>query len=413
MKKILLLAQNYYPEIGSAANRITNMANELESLGHEVTILTMEPAYPNRNLYRDSRYWEQDNPPHQVIRLKMRTRKYSHNLYNRLLLYTEMMYKFIRTVRKLRPQYDYILASTPAIFVGMAGVVAKKRLNCPLILDVRDLWPDSLLGTGVFNHKPIIALAGWIEKKIYRASKHIIVNSEGFKPHIISKGVEAEKISFMPNSLNNKEMMSNWFLAEDKKTMTVVYTGNVGLAQDLDIFLKAAELLKHRPDVSFKIMGYGYRYNELKDRVKQVKMDNLEIIDASNKKDALEVVNQADIAFVSLVPQRVFDKVLPGKIVDYMSMGKPIIGAVSGYSAELIRQANCGLVCEERDPHVIVALIERLLNSKELRTSLGNSGYEYALQHFQWEQNISILDQILENDYEQENLHVRLEPLYK
>lgn len=413
MKKILLLAQNYYPEIGSAANRITNMANELQALGHEVTVLTMEPSYPNRNMYKDSRFWEQDKPPYRVIRLKMRTRKYSHNLYNRLLLYTEMMYKFIRTVRRLNPEYDYILASTPAIFVGMAGMAAKKRLKCPLILDVRDLWPDSLLGTGAFNHRPIIFLAGWIEKRIYRAAKHIVVNSEGFKPHIVSKGIEADKISFMPNSLNNKDIEAKPSLHKDNEALTVVYTGNVGLAQDLDIFLKAAELMSKRRDVNFKIMGYGYRYKELKDRVNQAGMDNLEIIDASNKKEAVEAVNQADIAFVSLIPQRVFDKVLPGKIVDYMSMGKPIIGAVSGYSADLILQAKCGFVSEARDPIAIVEFIEKLLASKELRMNLGRSGYEYALQHFQWQRNISILDQILENDYEQENLHVRLEPLYK
>ncbi len=389
------------------------MANELQNLGHEVTILTMEPSYPNRNMYKDSHYWEEDKPLHRVIRLKMRTRRYSHNLYNRLLLYTEMMYKFIRTVRSLSPRYDYILASTPAIFVGIAGVAAKKRLKCPLILDVRDLWPDSLLGTGAFNHKPIIAMAGWVEKRIYKASEHIIVNSEGFRPHILSKGIKNEKISFIPNSLNSKEILSDLPQTKDKEAMTVVYTGNVGLAQDLDIFLKAAEIMSERSDVNFKVMGYGYRYKDLKERVKHAQIANIEIVDASNKKDAVDAVRQADIAFVSLISQRVFDKVLPGKIVDYMSMGKPIIGAVSGYSADLILQAKCGFVSEDRNPHTIVEIIENLLNSKELRTTLGQNGYEYAIQHFQWQHNISILDQILENDYEQENMHVRLEPLYK
>lgn len=414
MKRILIISQNYYPEIGSAANRMKNIYSELKEIGYEVTVLTTDPSYPNRNLYRDTQFWQDYTLEENVIRIKVRTRRYSHNLFNRLLLHIEMAYKFVREIRKLKEDHDFVFATTPSIFAGLAGLYAKQKLKIPLILDVRDLWPNSLLGVGVFTFKPIILLAKMLEKKLYNDSKHILINSEGFLEHLKLKGIDVKKISYMPNSLTEKELnefsISN---TENSDEITIIYAGNIGLAQDLEKLLDVADRMKEYSHIRFKIIGYGFKNREIKQRVVDTQLTNVELVDPQNRTESIRAIRTADIAFVSLVAQDVFDTVLPGKIIDYMSMGKPIVGAVSGYSADIIKRACCGYVSPHRQVDELYNHIISLVQNKNLRKQLGENGHKFACQHYRWKKNITVLTNVLEKVYEKESMHVRMEPLYK
>ena len=412
-KRVLIISQNYYPEIGSAANRIKNIYLELTERGHKVTVLTTEPSYPNKNLYKDAKFWQDGELERDVIRIRTRTRRYSNNIFKRLQLYMEMTYKFVRTIHRLKDDYDYIIATTPAIFVGLAGLLAKRRLSCPLVLDVRDLWPDSLLGVGVFTFKPVIAMARALENKLYAESEHIIVNSEGFRPHIKRRGIPDSRISFMPNSLTESELFGTVKVASSEEAVTIIYTGNIGLAQDLDQLIEIAQRLKDRKDIKFKIIGYGYRSKELRSRIEMLGLTNVELLKAENRSDATRAVREADIAFVSLVRQPVFDTVLPGKIIDYMSMGKPIVGSVSGYAAEVLEQSEAGFAARDRSTDDLQCYITQLASDVTLRRTMGSNGYQYACRHYRWKDNIMVLADVLEKEYGKENRHVRLEPLYK
>ncbi|WP_025699699.1 glycosyltransferase family 4 protein, partial [Paenibacillus forsythiae] len=278
-QKVLIICQNFYPEIGSAANRMKNIYLELEKRGYEITVLTSEPSYPNRNLYKDSIFWQDGGLERNVIRFSTRTRKYNNNIFNRLLLYLEMCFKIVSKINRLDRKYDIVFATTPTIFVGLTGLFAKWKLRCPLILDVRDLWPESLLGVGVFTFKPFISLAYILEKKLYRGAKHIIVNSEGFIPRIVSKGVDRQKISFMPNSLTDEELLAASKEDNSNEGITVIYTGNIGLAQDLEILIEVAERMKDLP-IKFKIIGYGFRSKDLKMQIEEKRLHNIEWINA-------------------------------------------------------------------------------------------------------------------------------------
>ncbi|WP_127531972.1 glycosyltransferase family 4 protein [Paenibacillus kobensis] len=413
-KKVLIISQNYYPEIGSAANRIKNMYVELTARGHQVTVLTSEPSYPNRNLYKDERFWQDSQLEKDVIRIRTRTRRYSSNIMKRLLLYGEMTYKFLRTIYRMSDHYDYIIATTPAIFIGLTGLIAKRRLGCPLILDVRDLWPESLLGVGVFTYKPIIAMARMLENKLYVEAENIIINSEGFMPHIKSKGIPSDRIRFMPNSLTEKELLPP-VKAERQPgdPIVVIYTGNIGLAQDLEPLIRIAERLKDREDIRFKIIGYGYRRKGLKQRIQELGLTNVTLLKADNRMEATNAVRDADIAFVSLVKQPVFDTVLPGKMIDYMCMGKPIVGSVSGYAATVLERSESGFASINRDTDELYEYIVKLASDSRLRADMGNNGYHFARNNYRWKENIAVLAEILEKEYGKENRHVRLEPLYK
>jgi glycosyltransferase involved in cell wall biosynthesis len=398
MKRVLLIGQNFYPEIGSAANRLKNIYVELKGKGYEVKVITTEPSYPNRNIYKNSEFWNEDIPAEDIIRVKTNTRKYTRDIFNRFLLYIEVLVKLILIISKLDKQYDFIFVTSPPIFVGFAGMFAKLRLRKPMILDVRDLWPESLLGVGVFTNKLVLKVSYYLEQKLYNSATKIIVNSEGFIPYITSKGINRRDIAFIPNSLTEDELSYKQEVEpETNDTKTIIYTGNLGLAQDLVTLIELAEMFQERSDIHFKIIGYGFKKDQVKDLVAEKHLSNIEIIKVKNRKDTLKEVSLADIAYVGLVEKSVFKTVLPGKIIDYMCMKKPIVGSIEGYSKKIINEANCGFVSEERQTDDLYESILQLISDETLRNQLGQNGYEYAKKHLRWKKNINLLTNVIDN----------------
>lgn len=396
MKKILIITQNFYPEIGSASNRMKNIYLELTGMGYEVTVLTSDPSYPNRNLYKDSQFWDEEEVhTEDIVRVKPRTKKYTRNIVNRLLLYIEVAIRLMLAIVGLHKRYDYIFVSTPPIFVGIAGLFAKWKLRAKLILDVRDLWPESLLGVGVFNHHWILKAAYKLEAYLYRSADHIIINSKGFLSYLLEKGREERTISFMPNSLTEQELQMNVEPVENGR-INVIYTGNIGLAQDILKLIDVAQLLQPYTHIHFTIIGYGYRKADVQTIIKEKNLSNITIMRPTSRRNTLKQVASAHIAYVSLVEKDVFDTVLPGKVIDYMCMKKPIIGDVSGYAQRVLEEAGCGLVAKERTADEISRLILELAENQSLRKQLGDNGYRYAFQSWRWKENIKVLVKAME-----------------
>ncbi|MEI2319136.1 glycosyltransferase family 4 protein [Bacillus paramobilis] len=413
MKKILMVTQNFYPEIGSASNRMKNIYLELNERGYDVKILTSDPSYPNRNLYKDSSYWYDENIEKDIVRIHPKTRKYTRNLFRRLMLYIEVAVRLILAICKDKEKYDYIFVSTPSIFIPVAGIFAKRKMKAKLIVDVRDLWPESLIGIGFFNKKWILKFAYKLEYKIYHAADNIIINSKGFYSYISSTGIAPNRISFMPNSLTEKEL-STVPKGNDSDKVTVIYTGNIGLAQDIEKLILIAEYLKEYKNISFKIIGYGYQKRELGESIEAKQLPNIQLIEPKNREDTLAEIVNADIAYVSLVEKDVFKKVLPGKVMDYMSMRKPIVADVAGYAKEVVEEAQCGFVTEDRTVAELSDYIIKLAQDKQLRNRLGENGYQYAFRTLRWKTNIETLLKILEErDVTEESVHVCMESLHK
>ncbi|MDH2887877.1 glycosyltransferase family 4 protein [Bacillus cytotoxicus] len=413
MKKILMVTQNFYPEIGSAANRMKNVYLELKKRGYDVTVLTSDPSYPNRNLYKDSIYWNDENIEKDIVRIYPKTRKYTRNLFRRLVLYIEVAFRLILAICKDKKKYDYVFVSTPSIFVAIAGMFAKRKMKAKLILDVRDLWPESLIGIGFFDKGWILKIAYKLEYKMYHAADEIIINSKGFFPYITSKGIKPNRISFMPNSLTEEEL-SIVPQRNSSNQLTVIYTGNIGLAQDIKKLISVAEYLKEYKNISFKIIGYGYQKKDIEESLEAKHLSNIQLIKPKNRKDTLAEIADADIAYVSLVEKDVFKKVLPGKVMDYMSRGKPIVADVGGYAKEVIEEAQCGFVTENRTVAELGNYIVKLAQDKQLQNQLGKNGYQYAFRTLRWKTNIETLVDILEErDVTEESLHVCMESLHK
>ncbi|MBX0357744.1 glycosyltransferase family 4 protein [Halobacillus sp. Nhm2S1] len=398
-KKILLISQNFYPEIGSAGNRMKNIYLMLKKEGYEIDVLTTDPTYPNRNFYEDESFWDdqQLNETEDVTRVKIQNRKYSRSFMNRLLYYLEMAIKMIGIVLGRREKYDYIYTTSPPIFVAVVGLIAKIRFKAKLILEIRDLWPDSLKGVGVFNYPFIIRYFRRIEKLLYKRADEIVVNSKGFIDHIKNEQTGAgEKITYVPNGARNYEFMKPLYNPSGFKA---IYAGNLGLAQDNEILLLLAEKLKSR-NVELTIMGYGYHSQHLKEEIKARSLDNVTFVHPVTRAECFELIAEHQVGIVTLVDKEVFKTVLPGKIIDYMTCGVPIVGSVDGFAKDIIEANEAGFVSETKQAGELVAYIDRLLEDPLLQKRLSKNAQQYVQRNFLWEENIYSLIDIMEKQEE-------------
>ena len=395
--KILIITQNFYPEIGSASNRAKNIYFALKEKGYEVTVLTTEPNYPNRSMYNDEVFWDEDIPEDDVMRIRLKARKYTSNIFRRLIYYLEMMLKFISYNFKLKKDYDVVFATLPSIFIGIASVVAKVRQRAMFILDIRDLWPETLVGLNRFNNRLALRIAYGLERFLYRKADEIIVNSEEFITYMVSKNIPQDKISFIPNSLTEAELDQQLMRKrQESDEIKVLYAGNIGLAQDLDTLINIAKWMKHNPKIRFEVIGYGFMMKDIKQKIVDLELSNIEIFQAMSRKETLVRIAEADMVYVTLKDSDVFKTVLPGKLIDYMGSGKAIVANVAGYPAYMIRKANCGLISEKGSIDELCDFILELATSDDLRYQLGENGRRFARKRFNWAINLGTLVEILE-----------------
>lgn len=394
-KKILIISQHFYPEIGSAGNRVTNIYQMLVDKGYEVSIIAPDPAYPNKNLYSDSRFWnkkELNQEQKNIQRIQTSNRKYSRSMFNRLLFFLEVAFKLSFKVLKDRQKYDLIIVTSPPIFIGIVGLIAKYRFKSKLILDIRDLWPESLKGVGVFNTPIVLKVFGYIEKVLYKRSDRIIVNSSGFVDYIHNKAaIPKDHISYIPNSARAFEMIES---SATKEEFRVIYTGNIGLAQDVE-FLKKLAMKLNLSNIKLTIIGYGINSKHLKEYITKEKLHNVEIIKPLSRQDCLDEIRKHHVGIVSLNNKEVFDTVLPGKVVDYMTCKIPIVGSVSGYSKEIIESNKVGYVSEKRDVEEIYNYIQYLYENPKEREDMSDNCEKCIQEGFLWERNIDVLNKLI------------------
>ena len=394
-KKVLILTQNFYPVIGSSGNRMKNIYQLLNENEIDADVLTTEPAYPNKNMYNDSKFWDEEtlnNEKIKIMRVLIKNKRFQNHILSRLFFYFEIMYRFLVQLWKLRKEkYDYILVSTPPIFIVFSAWIGKFLLKSKLILEVRDLWPDSLLGVKKFNNKLIIKLFQFLEKRMYRMADRIVINSVGFREHIESRLTKETEIVYLPNGPRQHEVVQDKLYEGEFR---VVYTGNLVLAQDIDHLKQIANLL-HETGIRFDVIGYGVRTEEFSDYIEQNNLDTVFMHEPTTRKKSLELIKNSNVAIAFLNDEEVFSTVLPGKIIDYMTCRTPIIAGVKGTAAEMITSNKVGFTFDQKDVKKMVDKIIDLKNNKAELEELGENCVITVTQNFLWENNIDKLIEII------------------
>lgn len=425
-EKILIISEVFYPEIGSGANRITNLVIELKKNGYMVDVVTSEPSYPNKDIYKEEGYrdLEKENDIYtgsNIHRVRTSKVKRTTNFFIRLYIYINFFFKSIFSIIFRRSKYNLVIATIPSPFSGVLGIIAKIRFRCKFILDIRDLWPECIKNVGLFRkNKFLLKIAYVLEKVIFKFTDSIVINSNGFKEYI-NKNKYKKRVVFIPNGLQVSEIERYEKIrrkTNKHRKFTVIYTGMIGLPQNVTSLVRVARNLRHIEDIEFKIIGTGIQREKVLELIDHYDLKNIRVYNPMPKNKVVEEVAKCHIGLAHLRKDSAFDLVIPGKIIDYMGIGIPIVAGVEGYAAKVINDSESGLVVEPDDYVGLSKAIMKIYNDKKSYEYYSKNGMDYCLNNFCVENNlikyIDLIERVTRrNDYVKKDRDVRMESLHQ
>ena len=386
--KILIVSQYFWPE----NFRINYIATELSKRGHKIDVLTGKPNYPHGDFFSGYSFFSKSKETWNsltIFRVPLikRGRGSTFNLilnYLSFLFFATLQSPFIFRNKKYDLVFAYglspILSSIPAICIG--------KIKCiPVVIWVQDLWPESLEATNHIKNKLIINLVALIVKFIYRNSRLLLIQSKKFYKNI-SKYAGNTEIIYFPNSIDpifEKIMIDppKSIKVRTKSFFSIVFAGNLGLAQSVEVITKAAFILRDHQDVKFLIYGDGSMLDWMLKEVTRLKLNNIKMMGRLPEHQMPSVMQNASALLVTLAPKKIFSLTIPNKIQAYLASGRPIIGCLNGIGAKIIKESNSGITAKAGDAK---ALSNAILHLKKLpsnkRNLMGKNGKLYYKKNF-------------------------------
>lgn len=402
--KILAFAQYYPPEIAANGIRLHGMLRALAKNGHKVRVLTAVPNYPHRKIYPGYENIRQEILDGvEVKRHKLYLSPKNH-LLSRFLTYFSLMFSlFFSALKEKRP--DLVVVSSPPLFSAIAAWIWASLFRVPFILDLQDLWPESIQALKLKAPPLAISIASFFARQIYRKAKRISTVSQGIKKYLVEKLKEPpEKVMVIYNSLDlvPNRIPSQEYIMNAKKNLglqgkfVVLYAGNLGLAQKPITLVEAAELLKEEKEIFFLILGGGVEEKKLKKIVKEKNLQNIKLYGSIPRENLYKFFAAADAGIVLLIDNPLFDSALPTKLFEYWSHELPVIAGVRGEAKDLILKAEGGLVFPPESASGLAESILKLKENPNLRKIYGKNGHLKVQQFFNGEVQASLFVQLVE-----------------
>ncbi len=387
--KILFLSHYFPPESNAPATRVHETCRCWAQAGHRVQVITCAPNVPDGKVYEGYRNrWLHREVVDGIEVLRV----WSILTPNEGLARTVMFISFMltATLRALlveRP--DVIVATSPQFFCGWAGVLTKWLRRRPLILEIRDPWPEAVVAVGVIQNPTLISTLEWLEKRMYSAADHIVTVGEGCVEIITAKGVPPEKITLITHGVDrslfrpqppDQDLIRR---LELEGKFVCSFVGTIGLSCGLDIVLRAARSLQEKgiDDVVFLLVGDGATRDELESQARSQGLDELVFMGRQDKSKIPAIMSVSDCCLVHMIGADWFQKVVPSKTAEAMSMARPIIMGGGPAAARVIEESGGGISIErENDAELVEALLQ-LRQDPALCERLGQNGARYAEIH--------------------------------
>lgn len=396
--RILLIHQYFLEKDDGGGSRFNEMSRVWEGKGNEVTVLAGMVHYntgKKRERYKGKfTFKDQYSEKTTVLRCHV-SEAYNVNFLGRLWAYFSFVFSSTYAgLFKTKGKFDVILVTSPPLFVGITAYVLSIFKRIPFVFEVRDLWPESAIDTGVLQNKFIIKLAYWFEAFMYRKAKLVNVLTPAFRDKLVNeKGVPSEKVIFIPNaadfSISDKILESNFnrdaFRKEhglEGKTV-ITYVGAHGVANHLIQVVDTAEILKDDPKVLFQLIGSGMQKDMLKEEVKKRGLRNVKFVDPVPKTEVFKYILASEFGTSVLKKVDTFKTIYSNKTFDYMACKRPILMVIDGVSRKLVEDAKAGVYVEPENPADFSQKIKDYAKkSDEEMKAEGESGYKFAKAHF-------------------------------
>jgi glycosyltransferase involved in cell wall biosynthesis len=387
--KILFVSQYYPPESNAPANRVSRMARAwADEEGFDVTVLTGFPNHPEGRVYPgfDARRPRRERDGRvKVVRAPIYAAA-NAGVVKRSLAYAS----FCTSASSLGPflveRPDVVIATSPQLLVGVAGAWLAKALRRPFVLEVRDLWPDSVVAVGALREgHPVVKGLHVVEETLYRQADHIVVVTESCQEILARRGVPRDKLSFVPNGVDRDLFVPGAPPSPDPfpGRFVVCFAGTVGMAHGLGTVLDAAALArKEAPHVLFLVVGEGAERKELEARAKAEGLDNVAFTGRVPRERVPELLRRAEISLVMLKDDPLFKTVLPSKLFESMGCARPMLLGVDGEARRLVERAGAGLYFEPSSARALLDGIRTLEADPALRERMGRAGHHVATTEF-------------------------------
>ena len=396
---ILFISQYFYPENFKGNDLVFGLAKR----GHKVLVITGKPNYPKGEFYDGygyfKKYKEEINGV-SVIRLPLIPRKTGKIWL--ALNYISFYFSFLifYLFGNLKFDFDVILTQQLSpVTSSFPGIWYKNKFKKPLITWVLDLWPDSLTANSNIKKGAVINYLEKLVKKLYLQSDILLVSSLSFKRAIFSKIGNSTPIEYFPNwaeDLFSNPNFDRKEFGELPKGFNIVFAGNIGEAQDLDSVLKAAIETKIRPNINWIFVGDG-RFKEQLLKIKEEhNLTNVYTYPVHSVEYMPSLYSKADVMLLTLRGGSLVSETVPAKLQTYMSSGKAILGMISGDANQIIKDSNCGLVCEAGD---YKALAQNAIQFSEMEldalNKIAQNSFHFYSQNFNREILFNKLEDVL------------------
>jgi len=377
-KHILVITQYFYPE----PFRINDIAQEWVKRGYKVTILTGIPNYPEGKTYQGYGLTKKRKEKWNgidIIRIPLIER--GHSSIQLILNYYSFVISgwFWSHFTKLKPDLIFTFEVSPMI-QALIGKWFSKRRKIPNYLYVQDLWPENLEIVGGIHNKMVLKHYQRMSDRIYKSCTKIFATSPSFVKAIQERVVDKDKVIYWPQYAEEfYKPVERKQIAEipDDGRFKIVFTGNIGEAQGLDILPKVARLVSD--DVCFVLVGNGRYKEQLIKDTEDVK-NKFIFIDRQPAERIPEILAACDVAFLSFMDSPLFEKTIPAKLQSYMACGIPILAAASGETKRIIEEAECGICCELGNEKQLAKAIKTL--QVEDLSIMGYKSTRYLSTHF-------------------------------
>lgn len=390
-----MLTQYFPPESGAAQVRLKELAQGLQTNGHQVTVVTAFPNHPSGVI-----------PPHYRGHFRMkdevegipvwRTWIYPvqrGRFWKRLLNYFSFVFSSFWGLSKAGKQ-DIIFFESPPLFLGITALIYGWITRTRIIMNISDLWPESAVALGLVNSRWMIEAAEGLEKLLYRKAWKISCQTEGIRDSLLQRGVLTEKVTFLPNGVNlelfaprerDVEMAEKLgFKAED---FVLIYAGTMGYAQGLESVIRTAELVKEKIDIRFLFVGDGTEKPMLEALVKEKGLANVSFVDFQPVQEMPRYFSISSASIVPLKKNKLFEGARPSKMFPALGSAVPVIYSGEGEAAKLVLASGGGVVVEpENSEELAQAILE--LKENPNRSEMGKKGRQFVKENYTWSQII-------------------------
>lgn len=387
--KILFVSHYFPPEVNAPANRTHEHCRRWVADGHDVTVLTGVPNHPRGRIFEgyENRWIQEEQIDGiRVIRTWMYLTPNSGFL-RRVANYLLFALTAILASRRTGTP-DVVVATSPQFFVGVAGALIARRKRSPFVLEVRDLWPKSIVELGQLRDGAILRGLERLERWLYRSASGIVVNTRTFRDHLIERGVDPNDIELIYNGIDptvfaprpkDEARLAAHGLEE---CFTVAYVGTLGLAHGLTLLIDAAERMKDRSQVRFLLIGDGADREKLEAEIARRGLSNIEMLGLQPRQAMPDWIASIDLLLVLLRDLPVFETVIPSKIFEFLAQERPVILAARGEIREMMQEAQGALVIDPENEDQLVAAIEEVMEKPAEAAARARAGRMWVEKRF-------------------------------